>query len=100
MRDAVDQERHVVVDDLDDRVGRLPAVLLELRVVDAQLGRARPPLLAEAQLRQRGAVEVERVALGQILRRHVAEISPDEPLRHRRLMPPEPIAELQPRDRR
>ena len=39
--DRVDQERHVVGHDLDGRVRRLPAVRLELGVVDADLGRAR-----------------------------------------------------------
>ena len=70
-RHRVDEERHVVGDDLDDGVRRLPAVLLELRVVDADLGRARlalapseapvrsaPPTL---QVRKRGAVQVEQV---------------------------------------
>jgi hypothetical protein len=32
---AVDQEGHVVVDDFDDRVRRLPAVPVDFRVVDA-----------------------------------------------------------------
>ena len=65
-----------------------------VRVVDAQLGLARRALLAEAQERERGAVEVERVALGQIGRRHVAEISPDKPLGDRRLIATETITQL------
>ncbi len=34
----IDQERHVVGDHLDDGMGRLPAVLLDLRIVDPHLG--------------------------------------------------------------
>ena len=75
---AVDQEGHVVVDDLDDGVGRLPAMLLEARVVDAQLGLARSALLAEAEVGQGGTIKVERVALDQITGRHVAEEALDE----------------------
>ena len=40
-RHRIDEERHVVVDDLDHRVRRLPAVVVELRVEHAQL-RGRP----------------------------------------------------------
>ena len=36
----VHQERHVVIDDLDDRVRGLPSVFLALRIVNAQLGSA------------------------------------------------------------
>ena len=63
-------------------------------IVDPQLGLARLALLAEAQLRQRGAVEVERITLGQILRRHVAEVGPHEPLRQLGLVAPEAVGEL------
>ena len=31
-RHRIDQERHIVVDDLDDRVRRLPAMFLDRRV--------------------------------------------------------------------
>ena len=44
----VDQKRHVVVDHLDDRVGRLPAVLLDLRIVRPDLGLARPGAAARS----------------------------------------------------
>ena len=46
----VDQERHVVGHDLDRRVRGLPAVLLEARVVDAHLRRARRPLAREVEV--------------------------------------------------
>ena len=62
-RHRVDDERHVVGDDLDHRVRRLPAVLLELGVVDVHLdlaGRAHP---GPVPVRDRGAVQVERAAV-------------------------------------
>ncbi len=37
----IHQEGHVVVDHLDDGVGAVPALLVEARIVDAHLGRAR-----------------------------------------------------------
>ena len=66
----VDEERHVVGDDLDDRVGGLPAVLLEARVVDADLRRARRPLPHEVERAERQAIQVQRVAVGHVLRGH------------------------------
>ena len=45
-------------------------MLLDLRIVDADFGLARAPLLGEAQMGQRRAVEVERIALDQLGRRH------------------------------
>ena len=65
----VDQERHVVGDDLDDGMGRLPAVLLDLGVVDPDLrlpGRAPP---GEVEVRRRGAVEIVRLAFGEVVGR-------------------------------
>jgi hypothetical protein len=69
----VDQERHVVVDDLDHRVGRLPAVLLERRVVDPHLGLAVGTRAGESPQPERRAVEVHRPALGEIFRRQPAQ---------------------------
>ena len=66
--DRVDEERHVVGDDLDGRVGGLPAVLLEVRVVDAHLGHPGRPFAREVERAERQAVEVERVALRHVLR--------------------------------
>src|SRR3712207_7066552 len=50
---------HVVGDDLEDRVGRLPAVLLEERVVHPHLRLAGGPPVGEAEVAHRGAVEVD-----------------------------------------
>ncbi len=62
----IDQERHVVGDHLDHGVGRLPAVLLDLGVVDPDQRLAGQALLAEAEMGERGAIDVQRVALEQI----------------------------------
>ena len=76
----IDQERHVVGDHLDDGVGRLPAVLLDLRIVHPNLGLARLALLAETQVRERRAVQVQGVAIDQVGRRHRAVVMAHERL--------------------
>jgi hypothetical protein len=63
----VDEERHVVGHDLDGRVGGLPAVILEARVVGAHLRGTGRALACEVEVPQREAVEVQRVALGHVL---------------------------------
>ena len=47
-RNRIDKERHVVIDDLDDRVRRRPAVRIRVRVKDPDLRLALPPPLGEA----------------------------------------------------
>ena len=74
----VDEERHVVVDDLDDRVPGGPAVLLELRRVDADLGLPRGAPCAEVELGERGAVEVRRAALEEVLGGDRAVVDADQ----------------------
>ena len=90
-RGRVDQERHVVGHELDDRVRGLPAVLLEVGVVDAHARRAGRALAGEAPVGERGAVEVERLELGEVLRWHAAVVLADELLRLRRLVLAEPL---------
>jgi hypothetical protein len=63
----VDQERHVVGDDLHDRVPRAPAVLLEAGAVDPDLGLAGLAIVGKAPVGQHGPVEVVRVQLEQVL---------------------------------
>jgi len=69
-RDRVDDERHVVGDDLDHRVRRVPAVLVALGVVDADLGLAGSAPAGEAPMRHRTAIEIPRVPIGQVLGRN------------------------------
>jgi hypothetical protein len=83
---GVDEERHVVVHDLDDGVGRLPAVLLELRRVGADLRLAGRVLRAEAPERDRSAVEVRDFVLEQVLGRHGAVQEADQRLEPRGLL--------------
>ena len=92
-RRRVDEERHVVGDELDDRVRGLPSVLLEVGVVDAHVGRAGLALAREAPVGERGAVEVERVELGEVLGRHPAVVLADELLGLRRLVLAESLAD-------
>jgi hypothetical protein len=73
-RHRVDEERHVVVHDLDHRVRAGPSVLLEARVVDAQLRRAARELARESEVRHRRAVEVVGRAVGEILGIDVAVV--------------------------
>jgi hypothetical protein len=89
----VDDERHVVADDLHHRVRRLPPVLLELRVVDAHLRLAGLAPRGEVPVRERGAVDVERAALEQIVRRHPAVVLAHELLDLRRLLGVEPLVQ-------
>jgi hypothetical protein len=64
----VDQERHVVGDDLHDRVPGAPAVLLEAGAVDPDLGLAGLAAVGQAPVGQDGAVQVVRFQLEQVLR--------------------------------
>ncbi len=60
-------------------------MLLDLRIVDANVGVARPPSLAEPQMGQRRAIEIERIAGHHLVRRHRPIVVLEERLRHRRL---------------
>jgi hypothetical protein len=81
----VHQEGHIVGDHLDDRVGGLPAVLLEARVVDPQLELGGPPLPQQAEVRECGAVEVRDLALTKVLGPDAGVIAADEGHDPRRL---------------
>jgi hypothetical protein len=92
-RRRVVEERHVVGDELDDRVRGLPPVLLELWVVDAHLRGARVAMAGERRERERRAVEVQRVQLDEVLERHPSVVLPDELLGPRRLLLAQPLAD-------
>ena len=78
-RHRVDEEGHVVGDDLDDGValGR-PAVLGDGRGEDPHVGGALGPLVGQAELADRRAVHVDVGALGEVLDRDVAVVLPEE----------------------
>ncbi len=77
-RHRVDEERHVVVDDLDHAVAALPAVLRGHRVVGPDLRRAAREPAAELQMRRRRAREVARRARRQLLGVDLGVVKPGE----------------------
>ncbi len=82
-RHRIDEKRHVIVDDLDDRVLRLPAVLLDRRVEHAHARASRVALACEIPVRKRRPVEVGRRSLFQILRVDLCVVAGDESLQRR-----------------
>ncbi len=82
----IHQERHVRGDDLADRVGRLPAVLLRVRIVDADMDLLGGADLAQVPVAQRGAVEVVRAAVDHVLRCRPLEVLAHERLHQRRVL--------------
>ena len=77
-RHRVDQERHVVVHDLDDRVRRLPAVLLDRWIEDTDAGVRRIAPAREVPVRQRGAVQIGRRPFGEIFGIDLTVVAQDE----------------------
>ena len=67
----IDQEGHVVIDDLDDRMRRRPTVRGRVRIVDPDLRLTGVPTLGEAPQRQSGAAEVAGAPFGDVGRWHV-----------------------------
>ncbi len=76
--DGVDEEGHVVGDDLDDRAGVGPAVGLGRRVVDADVGDTGEPVAGQLEVAAGGpGVDLGRPRR-QLVERHVAVVPPDE----------------------
>ncbi len=69
--DRIDEERHVVVDDLDDRVRRQPTVRSRVRVVDPNFRPARAAPLGKVPQRQRRTAEVAWASSDDIGRGHM-----------------------------
>ena len=82
---GVDEEGHVVVDDLDDRVRRLPALLVDRGVEHPHLRLAGRPRRGDLPQRPDCAVEIERVALDHVLDVESGEVGPAEVLEVRAL---------------
>ena len=76
--DRVDQERHVVGDDLDDGVAARPAVLLDGRGVHPDVRGALRAVLREPVVGESGAEDVDRVAVGEVLRGGVQVVALEE----------------------
>jgi hypothetical protein len=79
-RHRVDEEGHVVVHDLDDGVGRPPAVLFQPWVVDPHLRLVGRALLREPEQGQRRPVEVVGRLVDDVVGRHVGVEQPQEGL--------------------
>ena len=70
--DGIDEKRHVVVDDLHHRMGGIPAILFELRIIDPDRRLARRAVRREVPEGERRAEEVFRVPADDIVRRDIA----------------------------
>ncbi len=88
---GIDQERHVVVDDLDDRRRRAPAIDFDARIDDAELGAAGQARLRELPQRQRRAIKVLGAALDDVGGRHAAIELLEEALHHAGARLAEPV---------
>jgi hypothetical protein len=76
----VDEKRHVVGDREHERMRRLEAIGLRLRVEDAHQRAARCAAGAELEMGECCARELSRCALGQVLFRHAVKIGAQETL--------------------
>ena len=76
----IHQERHVVVHDLDHGVAGPPAMLILMRIEDADLGHPRLTLVGELPEREGGAEQVFRRFLRDVRNRHIGVELPDEGL--------------------
>src|SRR3546814_13468025 len=82
--DRIDQERHVVVDDLNDGMRRLPTILAQRRVMDADFCGGRRPFVSEAEHREGAAVQYFGTDTEDVARRDVGIEAADELLCQRR----------------
>ncbi len=85
-RQRIHEERHVVRHQLDRRVRRLPAVLVEVGVVDADPRLAGHALLRQPPMRHHGPAEVQRARAVEVLGRHPAVVLAHEAVRLSRLV--------------
>ncbi len=77
---GVDEERHVVVDDLEDRVLESPTIRLGGRIEETYLRRARRALRAELPQRQSAAEERVEGGVDDVVGSDVREIASDKML--------------------
>ena len=78
--DGVEEEGHVVDDDLDHRMGRRPAVVVEVGGVDPDAGGARRAPLSQVEVGQGRPGQIDGVAPDEILGRDPLPVSPQEAL--------------------
>src|ERR1700733_12471570 len=77
---GIHQERHIVIDHLDDRVRGLPSIFLALWIVNAQLWGAGYEYAHKIQVRESRAAEIGYSALCEIFGVNLAVILTDERL--------------------
>ena len=77
-RHRVDEERHVVADDLDHSMRGLPAVLIKIGVVDMNRRLPRRALPRQIPVGHRSPIEVKRITRGEVLDRHPVVVLADE----------------------
>ena len=76
----IDQEGHVVVDNLDHGVVGRPVVLLQARIIDSDLGFAGLAPARQRPMGERRAQQVFKATLDHVAGWHVFIIKTDEPL--------------------
>ena len=95
-RHRVDDERHVVGDDVDDGVRRAEAVLLEVRGEHPHRGCARRPVEREGQVRHRAGVQVVHVPGREVAAGDVPVVLADERLEQPLLLRGQPLVGVPP----
>ena len=73
-RDRIDQKRHVIINDFNDRVGRLPAMFIGPRVIDAQLRCATGKGACKLPMRKRRAIQIGHRLRGEVFGRLLSVI--------------------------
>ncbi len=76
--DGVDEEGHVVGDDLDDGVAARPPVLFHGGGVNPHVGRALGAVLGQPVVGHGGSEDIDRVAVGKVLRGRVQVVTLEE----------------------
>src|SRR5438477_12488135 len=89
-RNRIDEKRHIVVDDLNDRMRRLPAVLLDRRIEYAHTRMSPLSFAREVPVRQRGTVQIRRLSFEEILWIDLAVIPLDKSLQRGALLGRDP----------
>src|ERR1700736_2233832 len=74
----VDQERHVVIDDLDDRMRGFPSILLVLRIINSKLWSTGLELPHEFEMGQGSATKIANTAFPEVFWIRLAIILADE----------------------
>jgi len=82
-RHRVDEKRHVVVDDLDDRMLRQPPLLLDRRIERAHARLARCTLAGEVPVGERRAIQVGGQSFLQVLGIYLLVVACDKVLQRR-----------------